>query len=75
MNRFISFMSGAVMGALVGATLALLFTPAAGEELRAKMQEQALRIQEEVKTATETRRVELEEQLATLRKPHPIAKA
>lgn len=75
MNRFISFMSGAVMGALVGATLALLFTPAAGEELRAKMQEQALRIQEEVKTATETRRAELEEQLATLRKPHPIAKA
>ena len=75
MNRFISFMSGAVMGALVGATLALLLTPASGEELRTKMQEQALRIQEEVKTATETRRAEMEEQLATLRKPHPTTKA
>ena len=75
MNRVISFMSGAVMGALVGATLALLFTPASGDELRAKMQEQAQRIEEEVKTATENRRTELEEQLATLRKPHQAAKA
>ena len=74
MNRVISFMSGAVMGALVGATLALLFTPASGEDLRVKMQEQVQRIQDEVKTATETRRTELEEQLATLRKPQPVAK-
>jgi gas vesicle protein len=74
MNRVISFMSGAVMGALVGATLAILFTPASGGDLRVKMQEQVQRIQEEVKTATETRRTELEEQLATLRKPQPAAK-
>jgi gas vesicle protein len=69
MNRVISFISGAVMGALVGATLVLLLTPASGEELRTKMQEQARKIQEEVKSATEARRSELEEQLATLRKP------
>ena len=69
MNRVISFLSGAVMGGLVGATLALLLTPASGEELRAKMQEQAKQIQAEVKAATESRRAELEEQLATLRKP------
>ena len=69
MNRVISFLSGAVMGALVGSTLALLLTPASGDELRAKMQEQVRKIQEEVKTATESRRVELEEQLASLRKP------
>lgn len=71
MNRIISFLSGAVMGALVGATLALLFTPASGEELRNKMGEQAQKIQDEVKSATESRRAELEEQLANLRKPHP----
>ena len=69
MNRVISFLSGAIMGALVGSTLALLLTPASGDEIRAKMQEQVQKIQEEVKTATETRRVELEEQLAALRKP------
>jgi gas vesicle protein len=69
MNRVISFMAGAVMGALVGSTLALLLTPASGEELRSRMAEQAQRIQDEVKTATQTRRIELEEQLASLRKP------
>ncbi len=74
MNRVISFLSGAVMGTLVGATLALLFTPASGEELRIKMQEQAQKIQDEVKSATENRRAELEEQLANLRKPQTAQK-
>ncbi len=69
MNRIISFLSGAVMGALVGSTLALLLTPASGEELRTKMAEKAQKIQDEVKEATQTRRIELEEQLASLRKP------
>ena len=69
MNRAISFLSGAVMGALVGATLAILLTPASGEELRTKMQEQSQKIQDEVKAATANRRAELEAQLETLRKP------
>jgi gas vesicle protein len=69
MNRIISFLSGAVMGGLVGATLALLLTPASGEELRTKMQDQVKQIQAEVKEATESRRAELESQLENLRKP------
>jgi gas vesicle protein len=69
MNRAISFLSGAVMGALVGATLAILLTPASGEELRTRMQEQSQKIQDEVKAATANRRAELEAQLETLRKP------
>ena len=69
MNRAISFLSGAVMGALVGATLAILLTPASGEELRIRMQEQSQKIQDEVKAATSNRRAELEAQLETLRKP------
>jgi gas vesicle protein len=68
-NRIISFMSGAVMGALVGSTLALLLTPASGEEIRTKMAEQVKKVQQEVKSATEARRIELEEQLETLRQP------
>jgi len=70
MNRVISFLSGAIMGALVGVTLSLLFTPASGEELRIKMQEQTRRIQQEVKSAAQNRRNELEEQLSTLRQPN-----
>jgi gas vesicle protein len=73
MNRVISFLSGAVLGALVGVTLALLLTPESGEDLRLKMQEQALKIQGEVKAATEARRTELVEQLAALRKPQKTA--
>ena len=69
MNRIISFISGAAMGALVGSTLAMLLTPASGEEIRTKMAEQVQRIQDEVKSATETRRIELESQLESLRKP------
>ncbi len=69
MKKIFSFMSGAVMGGLVGATLAFLLTPASGDELREKFQEQAQRIQEEVKAAAETRRAEMEEQLASMRKP------
>jgi gas vesicle protein len=73
MNRVINFLSGAVLGALVGVTLALLMTPESGEDLRIKMQEQAQKIQGEVKAATEARRTELVEQLATLRKPQKAA--
>lgn len=34
MNCFFSFVAGSVMGAAVGAAMALLFTPYSGEELR-----------------------------------------
>jgi gas vesicle protein len=69
MNRFLSFISGGVMGFLVGSTLGLLLTPASGNELRTKIQEQSKRIQHEVKTAADKRRSELENQLSTLRQP------
>ena len=69
MNRIISFISGAVMGALVGSTLVLLLTPASGDEIRTKITEQVQKVQEEVKQATESRRIELETQINTLRQP------
>ena len=61
------------MGGLVGVTLALLLTPASGEELRTKMQNQVNQIQAEIKSAAQSRREELEEQLANLRKPQKSA--
>jgi gas vesicle protein len=41
MTRFFSFVAGSVMGAAVGAALALLFTPYSGEELRELAREAA----------------------------------
>jgi gas vesicle protein len=58
-----------MMGALVGATLALLFAPTSGEELRFQIHDQSMRVQQDVKHAAAERRAELEEQLAALRAP------
>jgi gas vesicle protein len=69
MKHYASFFSGIMMGALVGATLALLFAPTSGEELRFQIQDQSMRVQQDVKHAAAERRTELEEQLAALRAP------
>jgi len=57
------------MGGLVGATMALLFTPSSGGALRDQIRDRANRVQEEVKKAAEARREELEQQLNELRSP------
>jgi gas vesicle protein len=41
MSRFFSFVAGTVMGAAVGAAVALLLTPYSGEELRELAREAA----------------------------------
>jgi gas vesicle protein len=69
MRGVLSFLSGAALGLVVGASLAILLAPSSGDELRKQMQERAERIQLEVKQAAEARRRELEQQLETLRAP------
>ena len=69
MKRFFSFLVGAVMGGLVGATVALLLAPSSGTDLRTQMQERSERLREEIRKAAADRRAELEEQLAALRAP------
>ncbi len=69
MQKARSFLSGSLFGLLAGAAIALLFAPSSGEELRNQMQDRANRIQSDVKQAAETRRTELEQQLANLREP------
>lgn len=57
------------MGALVGATLAILFAPESGESIRLQISERAGRLRQDIMNAAAARRAELEEQLATLRSP------
>ena len=57
------------MGALVGATLALLLAPYSGEALRGEIRERFNVLQDELSQAAAERRIELETYLDTLRKP------
>lgn len=69
MRKFFSFLIGTVMGALVGATVALLLAPESGEELRGTIRQRFESFQAEMTEAASSRKVELEKQLATLRQP------
>jgi gas vesicle protein len=48
MSRFFSFVAGSVMGAAVGAAIALLVTPYSGEELRELAREAAFARREQL---------------------------
>ena len=67
MKKFFSFFVGTVMGALVGATVALLLAPSSGETLRGQIQERFVALQDELVQAASERRAELAEYLASLR--------
>jgi gas vesicle protein len=69
MGRVTNFLVGAILGAMVGATVAILLAPASGEELRNQMQARANQMQIEVKEAAATRRAELEKQLEKMQAP------
>jgi gas vesicle protein len=69
MRRTISFFIGVIMGGLVGATVALLFAPDSGNELRDQIRDRAESLSKEVRNAAGTRRIELQERLETLRAP------
>ncbi len=69
MKRIFSFMIGTMVGALVGAALAILLTPQSGDDLRGGMRERVMKLQEDLKSAASSRKIELEKQLAKLRQP------
>ena len=69
MNKAVNFVIGMALGAAVGAAAAILLAPYSGEELRANIQGEIQRVQDDMQSAAETRRAELERQLAELRAP------
>jgi len=69
MRRMFGFFIGVVVGGLVGATVALLLAPESGESLRSLIRERGAAFLGEVKQAADTRRIELQDRLETLRTP------
>lgn len=67
MRKFLSFLGGTLMGALVGATVALLLTPSSGETLRAQIRDRFAALQDELAQAATDRKIELEDYLNNLR--------
>ena len=69
MQRILNFLAGAVTGALVGATLMVLLTPAPGETIRSDLRNRVLNLRDEMTQAAANRRADMEAQLANLRAP------
>ncbi len=69
MRRMFGFMIGLFVGALVGATTALLLTPESGDELRSELRTRGEGFIDQVRTAADTRRIELRGRLDALRAP------
>jgi gas vesicle protein len=69
MRRVLNFIIGAMVGGMVAATLALLFAPASGQEIRTKITDRAQTFATDIRQAASTKRIELQERLEVLRAP------
>ncbi len=67
MRRFMTFLTGAFCGALVGAVTALLLAPSSGEEIRVRIQQRKDEFRNEIQEAYETRMAQLEGELSMMR--------
>jgi gas vesicle protein len=68
MAKMVNFLLGFVTGALVAGVVVTLFAPSSGIELQDQIKGYVHNMQDEVKSAREMRRREMEEQLVKLRK-------
>jgi len=69
MRRAFSFFIGTLIGGIIGAVGALLFAPSAGEELRDQINDRAQGLVVDIRHAANTKRIELQDRLETLRAP------
>ena len=72
MRKFVVFLAGFMVGMWAGGIISILFAPEAGSELQRRIREGVEKLVEEGKTAAETRRHDLEEQLESFRQGRPI---
>jgi gas vesicle protein len=71
MGKFTSFVTGAILGGIIGGSAAMLLAPGSGGELRDRIREEVQDIINAGRRAAEDRRDELEETLDNLRQNQP----
>lgn len=71
-NKFFSFLSGILVGGLIGAAASLLMAAKPGREVQADIRREIDSVLEEGRRAAAARRAELERQLAELRGDLPL---
>jgi gas vesicle protein len=72
MRRMFGFLIGVLVGALVGSTVALLMAPESGEKLRLEIRDRGQGFFNQVKSAADSRRIELRGRLESLRAPREM---
>lgn len=71
MRRFTSFVTGALIGALVGSVTAILLAPASGDELLKQIRQRTESFRDEVRDAYKAQVTQLEAELENLRSRPP----
>jgi gas vesicle protein len=69
MRRAFGFLIGTVIGGIIGAGITLLLTPMSGRDLRYQISDRAQGVAASIRSAANTKRIELQERLETLRTP------
>jgi gas vesicle protein len=75
MRRTFGFLIGVFVGWTVGSTIALLMAPSSGENLRGQLRARTSNFTDQIKSAAEMRRMQLEEELAAMRAPRIAARS
>jgi|APFre7841882793_1041355.scaffolds.fasta_scaffold106633_1 gas vesicle protein len=69
MRRALGFIIGTLIGGIIGSGLAILFAPSSGKELRDQIADRTKGFVAEIRNASDTKRIELQERLEDLRAP------
>ncbi len=72
MRQVFRFLTGIMLGALVGSTVALLYAPESGATLRDGLRVRGENFIDEVRQAAQTRRIEMTSRLESLREPRTM---
>jgi len=69
MRRLFNFIFGAIIGGFVGAAAAILLAPSSGDDLKLEIRDRFKGLWDELQSAAQERKAEMEGQLQEMRKP------